>query len=70
MEGPGGPYSFTPGAGGTADNRFGTATNGFDIVDLQDCAYIVKLSVNVLLTTGDSNPPPIWDEVAFCKNTA
>lgn len=70
LEGPGGPYSFTPGGGGTAENRFGTATNGFDIVDLPDCAYIAKLSVNILLTTGDSNPLPIGDEVAFCKNAS
>jgi len=69
MIGPGGPYTFTPGPGGTSVNRFGTATNDFNIADLPDCAYIVKLSVNLLLTTGDSSPDPIWDEVAFCKNT-
>jgi len=69
MEGPGGPYSFTPAAGGTADNRFGTATNNFNIVDLEDCAYIVKLSVPLLLTTGDSIPDALFDEVAFCKNS-
>ena len=48
----------------------GTATNGFNIADLPDCAYIVRLPVNVLLTTGDSNPPPIIDELAFCKNAS
>jgi hypothetical protein len=69
MEGPGGPYTFTPSSGGTPDNRFGTATNGFNIVDLPDCAYIVKLAANLLLTTGDAIPDPIRDEVAFCKNS-
>jgi hypothetical protein len=69
MTGPGGPYTFTPGGGGTPVNRFGTATNDFNIADLPDCAYIVKLSVNLLLTTGDSSPDPVWDEVAFCKNS-
>jgi hypothetical protein len=68
MSGPGGPYTFTPGAGGTAVNRFGIAVNNFNIADLPDCAYIVKLAVNLLLTTGDSIPDPVWDEVAFCKN--
>ncbi len=69
MIGPGGPYSFTPGAGGTPENRFGTAINNFVMTDLADCAYIVKLQANLLLTTGDSNPLPIWDEVAFCKHS-
>ena len=69
MIGPGGPYTFTPGGGGTSVNRFGTATNDFVLADLEDCAYIVKLQVNLLLTTGDSSPDPIWDEVAFCKNS-
>ena len=68
MTGPGGPYTFTPGGGGTAVNRFGTATNDFNIADLEDCAYIVDLAVNLLLTTGDSTPDAIRDQVAFCKN--
>ena len=68
MTGPGGPYTFTPGGGGTAVNRFGTATNDFNIADLEDCAYIVELTVNLLLTTGDSNPSHLLDQVAFCKN--
>lgn len=69
MIGPGGPYTFTPGGGGTPVNRFDTATNDFAITDLPDCAYIVKLSVWLLLTSGDSTPDPLTDEVAFCKNT-
>ena len=37
------------------------------VADLKKCAYIVKLSVTILLTTGDGVPDPIGDEVAFCK---
>jgi len=28
---------------------------------------IVKLSVQLMLTTGESVPLPVWDEVALCK---
>jgi len=69
MDGPGGPYTFTPAATGTPDNRFGTAVNGFSIGGLDDCAYIVKLSVPLLLTNGDDPSPSLADEVAFCKNS-
>jgi hypothetical protein len=70
MEGPGGPYSFLPAvAGGTADNSFGEATNDFVLANLEDCAYIVKLTAPLLLTTGDSNAGNLFDEVAFCKDT-
>jgi hypothetical protein len=70
MDGPGGPYTTTlaDDAGSTADNRFGTATvNGVVIANLNKCAYLVKMSAVILLTTGDTVPDPIWDEVAFCK---
>jgi hypothetical protein len=40
---------------------------GVTIADLDKCAYLVKMSVTLLLTTGDDVPDPIWDEVAFCK---
>lgn len=70
MTGPGGPYGFTPGVGGTPVNRFDTAVNNFMLANLEDCAYIVDLSVNVQLTTGDSSPDPLHDQVAFCKHTA
>jgi hypothetical protein len=69
MTGPGGPYTFTPSGGGVPGNRFGTATNDFNIADLPDCAYIVDLAVTVLLTTGDWVPDLIRDRIAFCKNT-
>lgn len=73
MHGPGGPYNTTlaDAAGSTAANRFGVATlvlpPGTTVADLKKCAYVVKLSVDLLLTTGDGSPDPIGDEVAFCK---
>ncbi|MFY9270416.1 MAG: hypothetical protein WAO55_11790 [Candidatus Manganitrophaceae bacterium] len=68
MSGPGGPYAFSL-AGPVTPNTFGTATpSGFVVADLDPCAYIVGLSVEILLTTGDSVPyPPLYDQVAFCK---
>lgn len=73
MDGPGGPYTTTLANDGasTPANRFGVATlvlpPGKSVADLKKCAYVVKLSVNLLLTTGDASPDPIGDEVAFCK---
>jgi hypothetical protein len=67
MTGPGDPYTFSL-AGPVTPDTSGTATpSGFVVADLDPCAYIVKLSVGLLLTTGDSNPDPLNDEVAFCK---
>lgn len=66
MTGPGGPYGFSP-AAPVSPNRFGSATPGFVFANLQPCAYIVKLEVELLLTTGDGYPDFLRDEVAFCK---
>lgn len=67
MSGPGGPYAFSL-AGPVTPDTFGTATpSGFVVADLDPCAYIVGLSVGLLLTTGDSSPDPLYDQVAFCK---
>ncbi len=68
MQGPGGPYTFTLPAA-VAGQRFGTATNGFTFTDLTDCAYLVTLSVQVLLTTGDAVPDNQIDQIAFCKHS-
>jgi hypothetical protein len=38
------------------------------VSSLTPCAYIVELSVEVLLTTGDSVPLPLEDQIAFCKS--
>jgi hypothetical protein len=71
MDGPGGPYAFTltPGTGSSPADFFGTATpNGFVVSKLAPCAYLVTLSVDVLLTDGDHDPAPLIDQIAFCKH--
>ncbi len=68
MTGPGGPYSFTlPPATTPGKDHFGTATPNFTVSDLEKCAYIVTFGVQVLLTTGDSVPDNLVDQIAFCK---
>jgi hypothetical protein len=70
MDGPGGPYGFTltPAAGSSSVNYFGTATpNGFVVANLQSCAYLVTLTTTALLTDGDNDPDPLYDQIAFCK---
>lgn len=68
MTGPGGPYGFTlPPAATPGQDWFGTATPNFVVADLEPCAYIVTLSVQLLLTTGDSVPDNLPDQIAFCK---
>ncbi len=66
MSGPGGPYSFTLPAA-VPGEQFGTATPNFVVKDLNPCAYIVTLSVEMLLTTGDHIPDKLYDHIAFCK---
>jgi len=48
--------------------RFGTATPTFNVGNLQPCAYIVTLEVQLLLTTGDGVPSDLFDQIAFCKH--
>ena len=74
MNGPGGPYGFGLPAIATPGDHFGLAINGaplpivpWTFSSLPDCAYIVTLSVPVLVTTGDSSPQPVYDQIAFCK---
>ncbi len=73
MDGPGGPYATTlaDDVGSTPSDRFGTASvvlpPGTQIANLNKCAYLVTLTETLLLTTGDDNPDPIYDQVAFCK---
>jgi len=68
MTGPGGPYNFTLPAA-VAGQQFGTATpvGGWTFSSLPPCAYLVTLSVQVLLTTGDGVPDNRYDQIAFCK---
>ncbi|MGH2459489.1 MAG: carboxypeptidase-like regulatory domain-containing protein, partial [Chloroflexota bacterium] len=68
MIGPGGPYNFTlptpvPETGDWYDTA---APSGWSLGTLTPCAYIVTLSVSLLLTTGDSDPLPLIDQIAFC----
>lgn len=67
MIGGGGTWGFTlPPA--TPGQIAGAATNnGFAVTDLPSCAYTVTLETQVLLTTGDAIPDPLWDYVSFCK---
>jgi hypothetical protein len=70
MDGPGGPYAFTltPDAASSPTDFFGTAApDGFVVSNLRPCAYLVTLSVGVLLTDGDHDPDPLIDQIAFCK---
>jgi hypothetical protein len=71
LEGPGGPYAFDlnpTSAQDPGENWYGTATpNAWTFGSLPPCAYLLKISVDVLLTTGDSVPLPLIDYVAFCK---
>lgn len=69
MIGPGGPYPFTlPTPVPETGDWYGTATpNGWSLASLTPCAYIVQLSVDLLLTTGDLDfGPPRIDQIAFC----
>lgn len=75
MEGPGGPYAFTPNpaaAQNPGENWYGTAdpSGGWTFKGLDPCAYLLKLTVDPLLTTGDSDPLPLVDYIAFCKGHA
>jgi hypothetical protein len=79
LEGPGGPYAFDLNPATAEDpgeNWYGTATPAivgsppapaWTFEALPPCAYLLKLSVSVLLTTGDAVPDPIVDYIAFCK---
>lgn len=68
MTGPGGPYNFSlPLIPETGDWYGKAAPSGWKLGDLKPCAYLVTLAVTLLLTTGDSIPNPIYDQIAFCK---
>lgn len=66
MTGSGSTYGFTLPAP-TPGEVAGVATNGFTVSSLPTCAYIVTLQAEVLLTTGDNVPDPVYDQLAFCK---
>lgn len=61
------PATFTVPSTGLPGQRFGTATNNFNLALLDPCAYIVTLSTQIMLTTGDNVPSNLVDQIAFCK---
>jgi hypothetical protein len=48
---------------------YGTAIPpaGWTVSKLKPCAYVITLTVTLLLTDGDSVPDPLYDQIAFCK---
>jgi hypothetical protein len=66
MTGPGGPYSFTLPAIPEAGDWYGTATPNFTLSDLSNCAYLITLQMGLLLTDGDDEPGPVYDQISFC----
>jgi hypothetical protein len=54
-----GPIAISP-------NSFGSIVHNFLAAEAQ-CAYLVTLTATYLLTTGDSNLPPVQDQIAFCR---
>jgi hypothetical protein len=70
MDGPGGPYTFavTPDPGSTSVDFFGSATLAkVAAKDLDPCAYLITLTVDVSLTDGDNGPGALIDQRPFCK---
>ena len=78
VEGPGGPYRTSPTPsdpnvnGSRDENLYGSIdfqniSGGKKVEELKNCAYVVTLSVGVLLTNGDRVPSNRHDQIAFCK---
>jgi hypothetical protein len=71
LEGPGGPYPFALSPTAPEDpgeNWYGTASpSGWTFASLPPCAYLLDMYATVLLTTGDADPLPLHDYIAFCK---
>lgn len=63
----GGGAVVTPPAAGLPKQRFGVATLNFNPANLSPCAYLLSLSTQLLLTTGDSVPSNLVDQIAFAK---
>jgi len=70
ITGPGGPYHYplppiAPDFFGTVDNLLDSASNPVPVASLPKCSYLLQGSIDLLLTTGDSVPLPITDQIAF-----
>jgi hypothetical protein len=59
------PFNVPPGA---SDDRFGTGTpNGWTVAGLAPCSYLVRMSAEVRVTTGEHEPSNREDYIGFCK---
>jgi hypothetical protein len=71
LDGPGGfTLTMTDNGASTADNRFGQAevSAPYTAADLKKCTYIATLYAQILLTTGDSSPLDVTDQIGFHKS--
>lgn len=69
MVGGGGTFDFIIPAPADPTDQHGTASpDGWPLDELANCAYIVTLSAQLLLTTGESAPDDVIDQIAFCKH--
>ena len=70
VSGPGGPYHYAlpaiaPDFHGTVSQLLDAADNPVAVSSLPKCSYILTASIDLLLTTGDSTPLPVYDDIAF-----
>jgi hypothetical protein len=70
VSGPGGPYHYTlpaigPDYHGSVNQLLDAANVPVAVSSLPKCSYILQAAIDLLLTTGDSSPLPISDDIAF-----
>jgi hypothetical protein len=70
LTGPGPTVNFTLPPIPEAGDYYGTAIPpaGWTVSQLKPCAYLITMSVSLLLTDGDNVPSPLIDQIAFCKH--
>ncbi len=74
MSGPAGldayPFTLSPTTPPVTGDWYGHGVpSGWTVANLEPCAYVVQLQVDILLTTGDENfGPPLYDFISFCKS--
>ncbi len=67
MTGPGAPFDFAPLPAITQTGDWFNTINASPTLIATPCAYVVTMTVGVLLTDGDGHTPgPITDQIAFC----
>ena len=72
ITGPGGPYHYdlpaiSPDFFGSVSTLKDSSNNPVAIASLPKCSYLLQGDIVLLLTTGDTEPLPIWDYIAFTK---